>query len=144
MGVVNPSLDLVGLTPAFCLTLITSLVTLNCVTPSCLKKFFSTRDDETEIMFADGSGLELLHLNWYYYWHAVKCQENGVQLLANAAINPTARTVSNMYDIWRKEHFGSSVDPLSKLLEKVDYYRDIGTRLLQRHCHLVELTQYSS
>jgi len=56
--------ELILVTPAFCLSFITRLVTLNGVKLSCLKKDIpSTRDDESEIMFADGSGLELSHLN---------------------------------------------------------------------------------
>jgi len=44
-----------------CLTFITRLVTLNGVKLSCFVDVLSNRDDESEIIFADGSGLELLH-----------------------------------------------------------------------------------
>jgi len=55
---------LILVTPAFCLTFITRLVTLNGVIEAeSLKDVLSTRDNESEIMFADGSGLELSHLN---------------------------------------------------------------------------------
>jgi len=53
---------LILVAPAFCLTFITRLVTLNGVRLSCLKMFFLLVMMNL-IMFADGSGLELSHLN---------------------------------------------------------------------------------
>ena len=47
-------------------------------------------------------------------------------MLANAAVNPTARTVYHLYDVWRKANFGSTVEPLLKLEEKVEYYQGLG------------------
>jgi len=58
--------ELILVTPAFCLTFITRLVTLNGVRLSCLKMFFFLLVMmNLEIMFADGSGLELSHLNCF-------------------------------------------------------------------------------
>lgn len=54
------------------------------------------------------------------------CQDNGVELLANAALNPTARSVYYLHNKWRKLHFGSVIDPLQKLCEKVSHYSNLG------------------
>jgi len=58
----------------------------------------------------------------------VFCQyeDNGIELLANAAVNPTAATVYHLHNKWRMTHFGSSAEPLVKLAEKIDYYNYMG------------------
>ncbi|KAM7306984.1 hypothetical protein ISCGN_010620 [Ixodes scapularis] len=53
-------------------------------------------------------------------------KEDGPLLLANGAINPQARTVYYWHDLWRREHFGSSVDPVKKIQEKIPLYASHG------------------
>jgi len=50
-------------TPAFCLTFYNQVSDTEWCEAKLLKDVLSTRYDESEIMFADGSGLELSHLN---------------------------------------------------------------------------------
>ena len=58
--------------------------------------------------------------------YCFQCKENGPELLANGAVNPTQRTVYYMHSRWKAKHFGSVVDPLTKLTEKVPHYRNLG------------------
>lgn len=56
-------------------------------------------------------------------------EENGAELLANAAVNPTTRTVNHWFETWRKEHYGAGetdFDPISKLKEKSSMYKEQG------------------
>jgi hypothetical protein len=57
---------------------------------------------------------------------SLQCQDDGVELLANAAVNPAASTVYYLHDLWRKVNFGSTVEPLLKLAEKVELYKGLG------------------
>ncbi|XP_064488325.1 uncharacterized protein LOC135400417 [Ornithodoros turicata] len=57
---------------------------------------------------------------------------NGAELLANAAINPTTRTVNHWYETWRKDQYGgreAAFDPILKLKEKSSRYKELGITL---------------
>ncbi|KAH7979749.1 hypothetical protein HPB49_010808 [Dermacentor silvarum] len=49
-------------------------------------------------------------------------EDDGVQQLANGALIPSANTVYHWFRMWRKDHYGDEVDPLSKLEEKAPLY----------------------
>lgn len=63
---------------------------------------------------------------------AIRCHENKFLLeedyaaLANAAVNPTHRQVSYLYEVWKETNLGSFVNPLQMLKEKLDLYNSNG------------------
>jgi len=56
-------------------------------------------------------------------------QENSCYLLANASINPTKRQVYYLHDEWRKKNYGSVHEPLTKLKEKIESYKNLGNKV---------------
>lgn len=58
--------------------------------------------------------------------HQQKLEDDGLTKLASGAVNPTANTVYYWFWVWRDEHFGSTVDPLTKLTEKAPAYLQKG------------------
>lgn len=58
----------------------------------------------------------------------MRMQEDSISKLANSSINPTNRQVTHMYDGWRDKQYGKgwSDDPLGRLREKVDKYKERG------------------
>jgi len=46
--------------------------------------------------------------------------------LASGALNPKPRAVYNLHEAWYTENYGSIREPLAKLKEKVDMYREKG------------------
>ncbi|KAH6933181.1 hypothetical protein HPB50_012789 [Hyalomma asiaticum] len=49
-------------------------------------------------------------------------EDDGVEQLANGALNPSANTVYHLFRVWHKDHYGDAVEPLSKLEEKAPLY----------------------
>ncbi|KAL5238868.1 hypothetical protein ACI65C_006278, partial [Semiaphis heraclei] len=56
-------------------------------------------------------------------------QENSCFLLANASINPTKRQAYYLHDEWRKKDYGSVHEPLIKLKEKIESYKNLGVTI---------------
>lgn len=46
--------------------------------------------------------------------------------LANAALNPTKMQVYYMHNEWRKDNYGPIHEPLPKLKEKTEFYKNLG------------------
>ncbi|XP_065306334.1 uncharacterized protein [Dermacentor albipictus] len=56
-------------------------------------------------------------------------EDDGVQQLANGALNPSANTVYHWFRMWRKDNYGDELDPLSKLEEKAPLYHQNGVNV---------------
>lgn len=73
--------------------------------------------------FADGSTAS----------EAIQSHENSIVLeygfekLASAAVNPTARQVYYLYNVWRSQNFGP-LNPFEKLCEKQKVYEEKGKK----------------
>ncbi|KAK8775762.1 hypothetical protein V5799_030893, partial [Amblyomma americanum] len=56
----------------------------------------------------------------------LEAEDDAAEKLASGAVNPSAGTVYYWYRLWRDHHYGSAVDPVSKLSEKAPCYLDKG------------------
>lgn len=61
-------------------------------------------------------------------------EDDGVEQLANGALNPSANTVYHLFRVWHKDHYGDAVEPLSKLEEKAPLYLQNGALQLLVEC----------
>ncbi len=52
--------------------------------------------------------------------------EQPYESLASGALNPKPRSVYALHQQWYTDHFGSAVDPLAKLNEKLEMYKEKG------------------
>ncbi|XP_037503722.1 uncharacterized protein LOC125756129 [Rhipicephalus sanguineus] len=107
---------------------------LNCA--DGLRRLRSSSDTRSTFhsYFKDGlAPAEALHL----HQQKLAVEDDGVEQLANGALNPSANTVYHWFRVWRKDHYGDAVDPLSKLEEKAPLYHQNGALQL-----LVESTSF--
>ncbi|XP_077499929.1 uncharacterized protein LOC144110491 [Amblyomma americanum] len=56
----------------------------------------------------------------------LEAEDDAAEKLASGAVNPSAGTVYYWFRLWRDHHYGSAVDPVSKLSEKAPCYLDKG------------------
>lgn len=58
-------------------------------------------------------------------------KEGRLTLLANSAVNPLPPMVYYWHKGWRKNHFGSNVDPLQKIAENLPLYKEQDECIVQ-------------
>ncbi|KAH7945687.1 hypothetical protein HPB49_014179 [Dermacentor silvarum] len=91
---------------------------LNCADGLRLLRSFADTRDTFHIYSKDGlAPAESLQL----HQQKLAVEDDGVQQLANSALNPSANTVYHWFRMWRKDRYGDEVDPLSKLEERRHY-----------------------
>ncbi|KAL3203737.1 hypothetical protein MRX96_041754 [Rhipicephalus microplus] len=56
-------------------------------------------------------------------------EDDSVRMLANGALNPSPNTLYYWFKVWRKDHYGDTVDPLSKLHKKAPLYHQNGVSI---------------
>lgn len=86
-------------------------------------------DDETRQQyikyFEDGLGVSE-SIKQHENRNLLSNVSNLPEVAANARVNPSYNMVKNLFSNWRKEHFGSVMDSVTKIKEKISYYAKQG------------------
>lgn len=63
------------------------------------------------------------------YHKSTILEEMSSESLSDSKVCPTERQISYLFNIWKEENLGTSIDPFQKLMDKSKIYENAGKKI---------------